>query len=262
MNAQSYCTALWRRGRQLVSMSGMGTSSIRTLADLLKRLGGVPLERIRFHPFGTATVQDVIAIEQKEGKLCELVEGVLLEKPVGFTESWLAGFLLSVLNAFVIPRNLGVVTGEAGTVELMPDLVRIPDVAFTHWDRLPGRRGPTLPVPRLAPNLAVEVLSRSNTPGEMAVKRQDYFSAGVQLVWEIDPDKRTAAVYTTATTATTLGLVDSLDGGTVLPGFTLPLRTVRRTGPPRLTRYSDSANSARCLLRSGCRNLSRPRASI
>jgi Uma2 family endonuclease len=205
-------------------MADMGTASIRTLADLLKRLGGVPLERIRFRPCGTATVQDVIDIEQKEGKLCELVEGVLVEKTVGFTESRLAMFLGGLLNAFVLQRNLGIVTGPDGTIELMPDLVRISDVAFTNWDRVPGRRCPTAPVPHLAPNLAVEVLSSSNTPGEMAVKRQDYFTAGVQLVWEIDPEKRTATVYTTPTAGTALGIADSLTGGTVLPGFTLPLR--------------------------------------
>ena len=198
---------------------------IKTLADLLDRLGGVPLNRIRFRPsIGGATVQDVIDIRRQEGKLCELVDGVLLEKVMGLIESALAGLLIEVLRAFVVPRNLGIVTGPDGTVELMSGLVRIPDVAFISWDRLPGRRYPTAPIPQLAPNLAVEVLSRSNTPGEMAAKRQDYFTAGVELVWEIDPDVRTAAVYTSATDVTTLTETDTLDGGAVLPGFTLPLR--------------------------------------
>jgi Uma2 family endonuclease len=202
-----------------------GSSPIKTLADLVKRLGDVPLDRIRFHPSpGTATVQDVIDIQEREGRLCELVEGALLEKAVGYVESQLAFFLGSLLNAFVIPRNLGIVTGPDGTVELAADLVRIPDVAFTNWDRMPGRRRPDAPVPRLAPNLAVEVLSRSNTPGEMAVKRQEYFRAGVEVVWEVDPRARTVVVYTSPTASTTLTAADTLDGGTVLPGFTLPLQ--------------------------------------
>jgi Uma2 family endonuclease len=206
-------------------MSAAGPpSDIKTLADLLRRLGGVPLDRIRFRPYpGTATVQDVIDIEEREGVLCELVEGVLVEKPVGYNESALAVFLAGLLNAFVIPRNLGIVTGADGTMEIMPDLVRIPDVAFTSWDRLPNRRRPTAPVPQLAPNLAVEVLSRSNTPGEMAVKRQDYFAAGVELVWIIDPVARTVVVYTPTVGATTLGPADRLDGGAALPGLTLPV---------------------------------------
>ena len=198
---------------------------IKTLADLLNRLGNIPLDRIRFRPFpGTATVQDVIAIQQQEGRLCELVEGVLLEKAVGYNESSLAVFLAGLLNAFVIPQNLGLVTGPDGTVELMADLVRIPDVAFTRWDRLPGRQRPTSPVPLLAPNLAVEVLSRSNTPGEMTIKRQDYFNAGVELVWEINPVTRTVAVYTSVTDVTTLTAADTLEGGSVLPAVTLSVQ--------------------------------------
>jgi Uma2 family endonuclease len=198
--------------------------SIKTLADLLRRLGSVPLDRIRFHPYpGTATVQDVIDIEEREGELCELVAGVLVEKTAGYRESQLAIFIAGLLNAFVLPRNIGIVSGPDGTMELMADLVRIPDVAFTKWDRFPGRKRPSQPVPRLAPNLAIEVLSRGNTAGEMAIKREDYFSAGVELDWEIDPEKRTVIVYTSLTQSTTLGATDTLDGGSVLPGFALPL---------------------------------------
>lgn len=195
------------------------------MADLQQRLGGIPLDRIRFHPFpGTATVQDILDIHRTEGKLCELVEGVLLEKAMGYTESGLAAFLLVLLDTFARPRNLGVVTGADSTVQLMPGLVRIPDVAFTRWDRLPGRRYPAAAIPHLAPNLAVEVLSRSNTPGEMAAKRRDYFAAGVEIVWEVDPDARTVAVYTSPTQSTVLGTADTLDGGAVLPGFTMPVQ--------------------------------------
>ena len=146
-----------------------------------------------------AKLQDVIDIQNQEGKLCELVEGVLLEKAVGYNESSLAIFLAGLLNAFVIPRNLGIVSGPDGTVELTANLVRIPDVAFTNWDRLPGRRRPAAPIPHLAPNLAVEVLSRSNNPGEMPVKRQECFAAGVAVVWEVDPRARVVLVYTSPT---------------------------------------------------------------
>jgi Uma2 family endonuclease len=97
-------------------------------------------------------------------------------------------------------------------------------VAFTSWDRLPNRCVPTEPVPELAPNLAIEVLSRSNTPGEMAVKRQEYFTAKVELYWEVDPAVRVVRVYTSPTQETTLTAADILDGGSVLPGFSLPLQ--------------------------------------
>jgi Uma2 family endonuclease len=102
--------------------------------------------------------------------------------------------------------------------------VRIPDVAFVSWERLPGRRIPSEPIPDLAPDLAVEVLSPGNTPGEMARKRQEYFAAGVQLVWIVDPVARTVAVYTAPEQSTVLQAAQTLAGEPVLPGFTLPLR--------------------------------------
>ena len=202
-------------------------STVSTLDDLCQRLGGVAPGRIRTHPApGTATLADVIDIQDHEGVLCELIEGVLVEKVMGLPESGLGSAVIAILYTFVVSRNLGFVTGMDGTFELMPHLVRIPDVAFTNWDRVPGRRYPTTPVPALAPNLAVEVLSRSNTPGEMNLKRQDYFGSGVELVWEIDPADRTIRVYTSLTNRTTLTTADVLDGGTVLPGFTIPVGQV------------------------------------
>jgi Uma2 family endonuclease len=53
----------------------------------------------------------------------------------------------------------------------------------------------------------------------MILKRQDYFAAGVELVWEIDPETRTIDVYTSTTNVRTLTVADTLDGGAVLPGF-------------------------------------------
>jgi Uma2 family endonuclease len=200
------------------------------LAELVELLGGIPLERIRFHPPpGTATEADVItAMEAPRKRLCELIDGVLVEKAVGFTESVLASKLIFLLMGFVESRNLGLITAPDGTVRLWAGRVRIPDVAFTSWDRMPGRRRPPQPIPGLAPNLAVEILSASNTLAEMVRKRADYFAAGVQLVWIIDPVARTITVYTDPNTDTTLTEADTLDGSLALPGFTLPLRNLFR----------------------------------
>jgi len=127
----------------------------------------------------------------------------------------------------VRPGNLGLVTAPDGTVRLWAGRVRIPDVAFFSWDRLPGRQRPQAPIPTLAPDLAVEVLSRGNTPGEMRRKREDYFTAGVRLVWEVDPAARTVQVYTAPeAAAAVLTEGDTLDGGGVLIGFRLPLATL------------------------------------
>jgi Uma2 family endonuclease len=196
------------------------------LAVLVERLGGVPLERIRMRPPpGTATEADVIAaLEAPRKRICELIDGVLVEKAMGFGESVLAVYLIVLLDGFVRQRNLGLVTAPDGTIRLWAGRVRIPDIAFFNWDRMPGRRLPAEPIPTLFPDLAIEVLSRSNTRAEMRLKRQDYFSVGVRLVWEVDPEARTVAVYTAPEGPTVLAQADTLDGGAVLPGFTLPLR--------------------------------------
>jgi Uma2 family endonuclease len=180
---------------------------------------------VRFRPPpGTATEKDVLEVHVREHRLCELVDGVLVEKAVGLRESFLAMALSAILWNFVKPRRLGLVTGADGSVRLAFGLVRMPDVAFISWERLPGRRLPTESIPALAPDLAVEVLSEGNTPGEMARKRQEYFAAGVRLVWMVDPRARTVEVYTAPDQSTRLHAEHTLDGGEVLPGFALPLR--------------------------------------
>ena len=204
-------------------------AAVETLADFVKRLGGVPLDRIRFHPVpGTATERDVLEIERRENRLFELVDGVLVEKAVGYRESLLAAAIVTYLNQYVLPRNLGIVTGEGGMVRLFPGLVRIPDVAFVRWESIPDGRVPQEPIPDLAPDLAVEVLSGSNTPMEMKRKRGEYFAAGVQVVWMIDPEARSATVFQTPAESRHLTAADDLTGEPVLTGFSLPLSELFR----------------------------------
>jgi Uma2 family endonuclease len=214
-----------RRKPKVISVSAPAPlADVTTIGDLLKRLGDIPADRVRLHPTpGTATEKDVIAILDRENRPCELVEGTLVEKPMGLDESDIAGLILTALNIFVRPRKLGMVTGEAGTLRLFQGLVRIPDVAFISWDHFPNRKRPKTPIPLLAPDLVVEVLSKSNRKAEMDRKLREYFSAGVRLVWIVDPRKRTARVYTAVDQSVLIKEGQSLDGGAVLPGFVLPL---------------------------------------
>jgi len=101
--------------------------------------------------------------------------------------------------------------------------VRIPDLSFITWDRLPGRESPREPIPDLAPDLAVEVLSEGNTKLEMERKVREYFDAGVTLVWLIDPRKRTARVFSATGKSALVRADQTLTGGAVLPGFALRL---------------------------------------
>ncbi len=195
------------------------------LLDLLARLGDIPPHRVLMRPYpGTATEQDVTDLDDHHDRLCELIDGVLVEKTVGYEESELTLLLGYFLVGFVRQHDLGIVAGPDGTLRLFPGRVRIPDISFVSWDRLPNRERPRKPIPDLVPDLAVEVIRESNTKKEMAIKLQEYFAAGVRLVWYVEPDDRTVRVYTAADRSTLLTEEQTLDGGDVLPGFALPLR--------------------------------------
>jgi len=201
--------------------------STPTVADVAARFGPMPLWRIRTDPApGTATEADLLRMHARDKRLCELVHGILVEKTVGYDESILAGWICTLLNNFVRRRRLGFVAGADGMFKLAPDLIRIPDVSFVSRARVPDAKRPEGPIPRLAPNLAVEVLSESNTRKEMRQKLRDYFKAGVELVWFVDARSRTVSVYSSLTEFEILKESQTLTGGRVLPGFKVKLRAL------------------------------------
>jgi len=85
---------------------------------------------------------------------------------------------------------------------------------------------PAEPIPNLAPDLAVEVLSEGSTLGEMERKLHDYFAAGTRLAWVIEPATRMAEACSSPHQCTLVAEDGVLDGVDLLPGFELPLRTV------------------------------------
>jgi Uma2 family endonuclease len=202
-----------------------------TFADVLKQLGNVPASRVRLHPVpGTATEKDLIAANDRENHLCELVDGVLVEKPAGTHESQLTMFLGHLLHSYLTQHAVGVLLGPDGPLRMGKRVVRLPDISFISSTRLPGGKLPPGPVANLAPDLAIEVLSKSNRAGEMKRKLRDYFRAGTVLAWLIQPKNRTVRVHTSPIDSILLGEADTLDGGTVLPGFSLSLRELFSPG--------------------------------
>lgn len=194
------------------------------VAELVAHVGGIAGARIRLKPVpGTATDQDLLDICEHEGPLCELLDGILVEKAVGGFESYLAITLAEILIQFARKHDLGIVLGEAGMLRFSPTKVYLPDISFISWAQNPMAELRKQPIADLHPDLAVEVLSKSNTTSEMANKRKDYFAWGTQLVWELDPVAQTMRVYTSPEQFTTIDIHGTLDGGTVLPGFQLPL---------------------------------------
>lgn len=193
-----------------------------TVADLIELRDGVPPSRIKLIPTpGKATIRD---LEKPENKCCELISGTLVEKPIGWEESMLAGLIITRINTLLNESDLGLATGESGIYQFFPGRARGPDVAFVPWERMPGGKPPTDAVPQIVPTLVVEVLSKSNTKKEMEQKRQEHFDAGVLLVWEIDPKTRSAKAYTAPHEFTTASATGKLSAGDVLPGLTINLK--------------------------------------
>ena len=207
-----------------------------TAVDLVQRFGAIPLHRIRHTPPpGTATERDVIEIREHEDRLCELVDGVLVEKAMGEYEAYLGSLLTYLLWSFVRPRDLGVVLSADAMLRLAPGLVRIPDVSFFSWARLPDRKISRKAFTETAPDLAVEIISRSNTRKEMQQKLQEYFAGGSRLVWYVyHQPRQEVRVYTSPQDCSVLAADQTLDGGDVLPGFRLELSELfaEPQGPP------------------------------
>ncbi|MGH7543072.1 MAG: Uma2 family endonuclease [Gemmatimonadota bacterium] len=171
---------------------------------------------------GPITIEEFERLPDEAARL-ELVRGhVVREPPAGFEHGAIGVQIASSLHAFVRQHGLGkVVAGEPGFVLFDdPPTVRAPDVALVAQDRLPANpRG----FARLAPDLAVEILSPSNTLSEIHDKVSDYLDAGTRLVWVVEPRGRTVTVYRSRDDIRILTSSQEIEGGDVLPGFRTPV---------------------------------------
>lgn len=168
------------------------------------------------------TLDEFIRLPDEETRN-ELVRGrVVREPPAGFEHGGLAAHIAHRLREFVAREDLGMVVGaETGFILFEePPTVRAPDAAFVARDRLPEDRTDFAP---LAPDLAVEVVSPSNTMPQIHDKVCDFLDAGSRMVWIIEPRRRTVMVYRSRDDIRLLTEGDELDGGDVLPGFRFPV---------------------------------------
>jgi len=151
----------------------------------------------------------------------ELVDGTLKEKGMGAQSSWIATTLGAALHSYLESRRSGdLFDSECGyqCFAHRPNLVRKPDISFVQLGRLPNDELP-LGWIRLAPDLAIEVVSPSETAEEVDIKIEEYLSAGVRLIWVIIPATRTVNIYRLNGTTARLREGDNLDGEDVLPEF-------------------------------------------
>ena len=153
-------------------------------------------------------------------KHVELVRGVMVvREPPGYLHGDVTARIATLLTNYADERGIGrVLAAETGfKLQSNPDTVRAADVAFLRRERLPDPR-PT-GYPALAPDLVVEVLSPGDRPGETFGKIGDWLEGGVRLVWVIDPDAESVAVYRPGKEPYLVNKGEELTGDEVLPDF-------------------------------------------
>lgn len=179
------------------------------------------------------TIEEYLNLPEDDTVRDELVRGRLVREPrPGGRHGWLVSELAFRLESYARKRGLGRAVVESGFVLAEdPPTVRGPDLAFLAADGLPPD-GPPTGFWRRAPDLAVEVVSPSNTAAEIQRKVLEYLAAGTRLVWVVDPQTRSVTTYRSRKDARVLTEGDPLDGGAVVPGFRIDLAELFATRPP------------------------------
>jgi Uma2 family endonuclease len=180
-----------------------------------------PIER------NTALTADEYSRTPDDGLRHSLQAGLLIAEPQPFPRhAQIQTRLTRVLAEFVDSRDLGVVLTEAGfLLSRNPDTVRAPDVSFVRADRFDVEEAERCYF-RGAPDLAIEILSPSNRPGDTPAKVADYLAAGATLVWVIDPTHQVVAVYRSLLSPRRVGADGVLDGEDVLREFSVPIAEI------------------------------------
>jgi Uma2 family endonuclease len=167
--------------------------------------------------------ENFIRQPEQEGRSFELIQGEIIEKMPTQLHGLIAGLITTFMNLFLLKNPLGWVLVEARYK--LPDDEQndyIPDVSFVSKDK--GALVEKGPAPYM-PDIAVEIKSPDETLPDMRRKAAYYLEHGTQLVWLVYTERRLVIVLT-ADTEDILSVNDTLDGGSVLPGFTLPVRDI------------------------------------
>ena len=154
----------------------------------------------------------------------ELVQGEVVEMaPPGGIHGGIAASLTIALGSYLRQNNLGRVVVETGyRIQRDPDTVRSPDVSFITADRLPPGGLPRGFIEG-PPDVAVEVVSPSDTANEVEAKVHDYLRAGTRRVWVIYYGTRRVLAYFEDGSVKWYQEGDTLKDEEVLPGFLLPV---------------------------------------
>lgn len=166
----------------------------------------------------------------------ELVNSQLVERSMGTLSSWVGGELYRQLANFVREHSLGwVFPADQGYQCFADDPVKVrkPDVSFVVAARMPAEQMSEGYL-RIAPDLAVEVLSPNERALEVEWKVREYLTAGVRLVWIVNPETRMVRIHRADRSVAEVQEGEQLDGENILPGFRTPVKTLFPAETPAL----------------------------
>lgn len=176
-----------------------------------------------------AEFSELAELPDNANRLLELIDGQIVEKMPSFRPSQIAALILTYLNLYLFKNLIGYVTGADGSYVIDEDNQFIPDVGYIAKARMPEMPERTALVP---PDLAVEVVSPTDSVRKVQRKARRYLRAGTKIVWIVYPEDQTVDVCLPDETEPDgmriieFGVDSILDGGDVLPGFTLAVKAI------------------------------------
>jgi Uma2 family endonuclease len=162
-------------------------------------------------------------LPENKYRLFELINGEIVEKVASFSPSKLAMRIGHLLAKHLDLNDIGYLTGADGSYILSDDYEFMPDVGYISKARLPQEPEREVHGP---PDLAVEVKSPTDSKRALRQKAEDYLRFGTKMVWLVFPDEQQIEVYEPGQDVQEFGIGDTLSGGEVLPGFSLPVRDI------------------------------------
>ena len=165
------------------------------------------------------TVDEFWEMAADPGHRYELVDGELVDMDGaprhGRVTAWIGSIVSGRIQDNDLPFDVGVCTG----FQMDPYTLRFPDVHVTSWERMAEYDEDAGGWPRFAPDVAIEVVSPSNTPAELARKAEEYFANGTLSMWIADPVPRTVAIRRPGVVEQVFGVGETLSGEPEIPGF-------------------------------------------
>jgi Uma2 family endonuclease len=172
------------------------------------------------------TVDEFWEMADDPGHRYELVDGELVDMDGAPPHGNVTGEIYMLIRLHVraagLPLNVGVSTG----FRMNPYTLRFPDVQVTAVERMAAYNPAAGGWPHFAPDVAIEVVSPSNTPAELTRKATEYFANGTQAMWIVDAGPRTVAIRRPGAAEPVFGTGDILSGEPEIPGFSCPVAAI------------------------------------